>query len=332
MAFSDIAGNEQVKKALVGMVDSGRVPHAIMFHEDDGSGAILLVNAFLQYLYCRSHKGGEPCGTCPQCNKIRKMIHPDVHYVFPVNTGSSVDYMDRWRTLVSENPYFTENMLSDALEIEGKSSMIKVEEAKSVLDILSLSALERGYRTVVVYLPEKMNREAANRLLKAIEEPPALTQFVLVTHNPDNVLQTIQSRCQRVRVMPSAPGLSRAADPVEAELLRTMMQALLAKDLLETISAGESAAALPSREKAKSFCRYAADRLRLVFLLQQGMDSLVRVPDNELAELRDWASRARKSFPRQAVDALGRAILLIDRNVNLKILFNDLTDRLYMNI
>lgn len=190
MGFSQVKGNVPVCNALKGMVDSGKVPHAIMFHEDDGGGAIGVALAFLQYLYCKDRSSGDACGTCPACNKIQKLIHPDVHFIFPVNTGRCSDYVDKWRSLVKANPFFTENDLSEALEIEGKSAMIKVDEAKGLLETLSFSALEKGYRSVVIYLPEKMNKDAANRLLKLIEEPPKLTEFILITHNPEQVLVT----------------------------------------------------------------------------------------------------------------------------------------------
>ena len=332
MRFADIAGNEDVVKALAGMVDSGKIPHAIMLHEEDGGGAFELVQAFLQYVYCKNRADGDSCGACPACGKVSKMIHPDVHYIYPVNTGSSTDFIAQWRELVQTNPRFTENELSEALGIEGKTAMIKVEEAKKVLDVLSLYALERGYRALVIYLPEKMNREAANRLLKAVEEPPEKTLFLMVTHARDSVLPTIASRCLRLRVMPRKGAFRSVGQAEDPELLRRLMQAVLARDLVAALEAADSAAALPSRERAKGFCKYAAERLRFVFLLQQGLDSLVPLPEDELAELRDWAARSPKTFPRRAAEALSRAQGLIERNVNVKILFTDLADRLYMAI
>ena len=332
MRFADIQGNDELVRAFVGMVDSGRVPHAIMLHEDDGGGGVPIALAFLQYLFCKNRAEGDSCGACPSCNKVAKLIHPDIHFIYPVNTGVSTDFAAQWRQLVLSNPLFSENDLSEALGIEGKNAMIKVDEAKAVLDVLSLYALERGYRALVMYLPEKMNKEAANRLLKAVEEPPEKTLFLLVTHNPDAVLTTIASRCLRLRVMPRKGVVRSVGQGDDPELMRRLMQAVLSRDLLGALEAGESLAALPSRERAKGFCRYAAERLRLVFLLQQGLDSLVNVPEEELPELRDWAKRSPKTFPRKASDALGRAISLIDRNVNVKIIFTDLADRLYTAI
>ena len=331
MRFADITGNADVCRALAGMVDSGRIPHALMLHEDDGGGAIPIALAFLQYLYCHHHTDGDSCDVCPTCNKLRKMIHPDVRFVFPVNTGTSLDYLAQWRQLVLSDTYFTENAISEALEIQGKSAMIKVEESKGILDMLSLSALERGYRSIVVYLPEKMNKEAANRLLKAIEEPPELTQFVLITHAPENVMTTIRSRCQLIRVLPPRRSLA-AADAQERELMSGLMQALLSKDLLAALEAADAVGSLPSREKAKSFCKFAADRLRYIFLLQQQMDVLAPLPEDELEELRLWASKCRKSFPRKGAEAFSRAQTMIGRNVNVKIVFTELAGSLFLAI
>jgi len=332
MSFSQIKGNEKTIKALKGMVDSAKVPHAIMFHEQDGGGALGLVIAFLQYLYCKNRTSGDACGVCPSCNKIGKLIHPDLHFVFPVNTGVSADYLDKWRELALSNPAFTENDLSEALEIEGKNAMIKVDESKSLIDKLSLSALEKGYRSVVIYLPEKMNKDAANRLLKLIEEPPKLTEFILITHSPGQVLTTIASRCQQIRLDPSSSAFSSPASSEQIQLFRQLMQGLLARDLYACLEIGDSLANLSSREKAKSFCKFASDVLRDIFLYQQKMPSLVKSSPYSEDELSDWASRSKKTFPRKALDSFSRSHMLISRNVNVKILFTDLVNSLYMNI
>lgn len=325
MRFSQLQGNEDVVRALVGMVDSGKVPHAIIFQEEDGGGAFPLCMAFLQYLYC-SHRGnGDSCGDCPSCNKISKYIHPDVHFVYPTAASSvSLQYIGQFRQLALSNPYFTETELSTALGIEGKNSLIAVSEAKHLLDTLSLSALESGYRSVVIYLPEKMNPDAANRLLKIIEEPPLQTQFLLITHRPEKVLQTISSRCQHIRVRPvsSAPPEASFASP---ELFSSLMGALLRRDLLAALDAADSIAALPSRETSKAFCKFASYQLRLIFLAQQGLNGLGEVS----SDARGWASSFPKTFPRNALGVFDRTSALIDRNVNVRLLFTDMVDRLF---
>lgn len=329
MTFRQIQGNAGLCGTLAGMVDSGRVPHAILFHEDDGGGAFPLCVAFLQYLYCHSRSGGDSCGTCPSCNKIGKLIHPDVHIVFPVNAARlSVSYMPEFRSLFESRPDFRESELSAALKIEGKNSIIAVAESKRLLDILSLSALEGGYRSVIIYLPEKMNAEASNKLLKMIEEPPQLTQFLLITHRPENILPTISSRCQRIRVAPGGGAGVALADFDRPELFSGLMESLLSKNLLSCIEAGENITALPSRESAKAFCRYAAENLRHIFLCRQGLADLgTASPDASR-----WAAAFPEQFPRKALSVLDRSMTLIDRNVNMKILFTDMVDRLYLLI
>lgn len=321
MRFADIQGNSEVLKALTGMVDSGRIPHAIMFSEPDGGPAWSVCMAYLQYLYCPNRSGGDSCGECPSCNRIGKLIHPDVHCIFPTSSAQpSASLMPQLRTLVQQNPRFTEAELGAAIGTDAKSSLIPVAEAREVLSQLSLSALEGGWRSVIIYLPEKMNQEAANRLLKAIEEPEPLTQFLLVTHAPEKVLQTIASRCLRLQL----GGEVRAPEFDSPELLDDLMEALLQRDLLSALEAGERIAALPSREHAKAFCRYASDAMRNLFLIQQG----IPLPHTASGNAQAWAPRAKKTFPRAAIACFDRAWRLVDRNVNAKIIFTDLVNRL----
>lgn len=375
MRFDQIPGNVQIKEALVGMIDSGRIPHAIMFHENDGCGALAFALAFLQYLDCRSREGGDSCGQCPSCNKVSKLIHPDIHFIFPVTKGSKVttdkptseSYLKYWRELVSENPYFLENQLNEALGIETKSSVIAVSEAKFILDKLSLSALEGGYKSVVVYLPEKMNTETANRLLKSIEEPPESTQFIFITHAPEKVLATISSRCLSIRLMPlgreevagylvdscgAAPEEAARAAAVaggsigvaldylrnseeagsELELFLSLMKALSSRNLYAALEVGDALASLPSRENAKAFCKFAAGSLRKIFMIQQGLAELSLLTEAEDAPFKELARTLKRSFPREALAYLDEAQALISRNVSLKILFCDLVDRLYLTL
>ena len=331
MRFADIKGNADVVRALVGMVDSGRVPHAIMLHEDDGGGAMPLALAFLQYLYCRDRNGGDSCGECPRCSKISKLIHPDVHFIHPIvvkKDTTSLSYVADFRSLVLSNPCFTETELGEALGFEGKSTLIPVAEARSILDSLALSALEGGWRSVIIYLPEKMNQDASNRLLKMIEEPPSQTQFLLITHAPEKVLSTISSRCQTIRVRPSGASKDVSGESVGlyAELWASLMNALTARDLLAALEVGDSLAALPSRESAKAFCRFAVSQLRLMFLERQHLDALAPGTDPQTAL---WTSKVKPTFPRLASEAFDRARSLVERNVNAKILFADLVGKLY---
>lgn len=358
MIFDGIRGNESVKKALVGMVDSGRIPHSIMFYENDGCGAIQLALGFLEYL-----TGSQ---------KVHKLIHPDIHFIYPVTKGSKVSsdkptsesYLTYWRELVTSDPYFLESDLSEAFGIEGKNSLIAIAEAKFIIDKLSFHALEGGWKAVVVYLPEKMNKDTANRLLKSIEEPPEKTQFIFITHAPEKVLTTISSRCQGIRVLPlsredvaaelverfgktdaqarmaaelaggsvgKALAYLKETDDVgqEFELFCSLMRALLARDMIAAQDVAETLAALPSREKAKAFCCYASEGLRKIFMVQQGMERIAGMSERETAVFGEYAAKLRKSFPRLAEPVLDRALFLIDRNINMKIMFCDLVNRFY---
>lgn len=316
MTFDDIQGNGQVKQALQNMAASGKVPHAIMFHEDDGGGAIAFCLAFLELLF------GSP--------KVSRMIHMDVHYSFPCTGGLSEPFLPQWKELVLSNPYFTENQFNEALGFESKSAIIAVPEAKAILSTLSFNPLEGGYKAVVVYLPEKMNADAANRLLKAIEEPEGRTQLLFITHSPDKVLPTISSRCLRIRLVPDNNVKGNEYLGPQMELFRSLMDALLARDLGAAQEVGEELASLKSREKMKSFCRLAGTAFRDIFMIQQGLPQLSTGGGGEY--LQELASKCKKTFPRKAQAVIDRANMLIDRNVNQKILFCDMVDRLFLMI
>lgn len=319
------AAHTEVLSVLRSMVDGGRLPHAILFHQNDGGGAFPLILDFLEYLY-----GGNP--------RVRKLIHPDVHYVFPVagpDKPVSLNFIAQWRELLQANPYFFENELYAALGIEGKQGTISVHEARSVLDRLSLSAVEGGYRTVVVYLPEKMNVQSANSLLKMVEEPPEKTLFLLVTQAPEKVLTTIYSRCVFMRLRPLSreeflqvhPSLGES-EAEYATLFHDLIQEVLSKDMLGALETADAIAGLSSREKQKAFCKYSAEALRNVFLLQQGLGDLSDMREDEKEFFADVAARSRKTFPRMAIGELDRTVMLIERNVSQKILFCDLVCRL----
>jgi len=329
MKFSQAGGNTQVLKALSGMVDSGHVPHAIMFSEKDGGGAFRVAMAFLQYLYCSNRTAGDSCGTCLSCNKVSKLIHPDIHFIFPTKSGSvSENYIRNFRELAVSNPDFTEQDMMDSLGVDVKNVLIPVSEAKALLETMSLSSLEGSYKSAVILYPEKMNADTGNKLLKLVEEPPASTQFVFITHAPEKVLKTISSRCQRFTVQPPAASSLCAVAFPDPALFYDYLNALLSGKLYPALEISERIAALPSRESAKAFCRFAVSRLRDIFLLQQGMDSLVADPE----PVRKQASSCRRTFARTASSAFDNAVRLIDRNVNMKLVFTDLTDRLFFEI
>ena len=351
MKFSDIIGNRTVAEAMVSMADSGRVAHAVLLYENEGSGALALALAYLQYLNCLNPSGGDSCGQCPSCRQMEKLIHPDVHFVFPVNKGpktsddkpTSESYVKYWRELALADPYFTEADLQKAIGIESKNGLIAVAEAKSIITKLSLAPVYDGYKAVIFYLPVKMNQETANRLLKMVEEPPQKTLFLFITHAPEKVLQTIFSRCQSIRVMPLTKEEQRLVQErrplVEDEdgnmfldLFADLMNAIVSKDLMTALDCGEAMAALDSREKQKAFCNFAASCIRKIFMLQQNLPQIADIGDQEQDFYADMAAKCPKGFCVKQIANIDKVVSMIDRNVSSKIVFCDLVNRMFMNI
>ena len=351
MKFAEVIGNAEVAKALVSMADSGRVAHAMLMYENEGCGALALALAYIQYLNCKNRQGGDSCGECPSCRQMAKLIHPDVHYIFPVNKGpktsdekpTSESYLTYWRELAVANPYFVEADLQRAIGIESKNGLIAVAEAKNIINKLSLTAVADGYKAVVFYLPEKMNQETANRLLKVVEEPPQNTLFIFITHAPEKVLQTIFSRCQSIRVLPlskSEMEQVRELNPFDdseeynsfMDLFSDLMNALVTKDLLSALECGETIAALESREKQKAFCTFVAECIRKIFFFQQNLPQITGVSEQEEGFYMNMAGRCGRKFCSKSVADIEKVVAMIDRNVSSKILFTDLVNRMFLNI
>ena len=351
MRFADVIGNADVAKALVSMADSGRVAHAMLMYENEGCGALALALAYVQYLNCSNPHDGDSCGECPSCRQMSKLIHPDVHYVFPVNKGpktsddkpTSESYIQYWRELAIANPYFVEADLQRAIGIESKNGLIAVAEARSIISKLSLTAVADGYKAVIFYLPEKMNQETANRLLKMVEEPPEKTLFIFITHAPEKVLQTIFSRCQSIRVMPLTKDQAaqvKALNPFDdreeynmfMDLFSDLMNAVVARDLMAALDCSEVIAALDSREKQKAFCSFAGECIRKIFMIQQNMHQIAGVAEEEQEFYAGMAARCGKTFCSRSISNIEKVVAMIDRNVSSKILFCDLVNRMFLSV
>ena len=351
MRFADVIGNASVAKVLSSMADSGRVAHAMLMYENEGCGALALALAYIQYLNCSNPQNGDSCGECPSCRQMSKLIHPDVHFVFPVNKGPktsddrpvSESYIKYWRELVLADPYFVEADLQRAIGIESKNGLIAVAEAKSIIGKLSLTAVADGYKAVVFYLPEKMNQETANRLLKMVEEPPEKTIFLFITHAPEKVLQTIFSRCQSIRVLPLSKEEAEAVKAMKPtddsqentlfmEVFTDLMNAVTGRDLMAALECSEVMAAFESREKQKAFCTFASDCIRNIFMIQQGLPQLADVSQEEREFYDLMASRLGKGFCMKSITNIEKVVAMIDRNVSSKILFCDLVNRMFLSI
>lgn len=206
MRFKDIAGQQDIKNKLINSVKSGRISHAQLFLGPEGCGNLPMAIAFARYLSCINRGDSDSCGTCTSCIKYNKLIHPDLHFVFPVNTGKkdlnhppvSDDYIAEWREILLRDPYMAENQWYEYIGIENKQGFIGSEESHQIIRKLQLKSFESDHKIMIIWLPEKMNQYSANKLLKIIEEPPEETYFIMVSESTQNMLPTILSRLQVV--------------------------------------------------------------------------------------------------------------------------------------
>ena len=206
MFFKDVIGQEEAKQRLIAEVKEGRIPHAQLICGPEGTGKLPLAIAYARYICCENRGEQDACGICPTCVKFNKLIHPDLHFVFPVikkKAGKDTvcdDFIADWRNFVLQNPYFNLNHWLKEMGAENQQAQIFVKESDEIVRKLSLKSSQGGYKIMIIWLPEKMNVECSNKLLKLLEEPPAMTVFLLVSEEPDAILQTIQSRTQRFNI------------------------------------------------------------------------------------------------------------------------------------
>jgi DNA polymerase-3 subunit delta' len=206
MNFAQIPGQTEIKSKLIRSVREERVSHAQLFAGPEGCGGMALALAYARYVSCENRSEKDSCGVCKSCVKYDKMIHPDLHFVFPVIKGKkatdpvSDNYIEEWREFVRKSPYFRLNDWLDTIEVENAQGMIFASEASEIIKKLSLKTFEADYKIMIIWLPEKMHQATSNKLLKMIEEPPDKTLFLLVSEEPDKVIPTILSRCQLVKI------------------------------------------------------------------------------------------------------------------------------------
>jgi DNA polymerase III subunit delta' len=206
MNFAQIPGQNEIKAKLIRSVQEERVSHAQLFSGHEGCGGMALALAYARYVSCENRTATDSCGICKSCVKYEKMIHPDLHFVFPVIKGKkatdpvSDNYLEEWREFVKRSPYFTINDWLDSIEVGNAQGMIFASEASEIIKKLSLKTFESDFKIMIIWLPEKMHQATSNKLLKMIEEPPDKTLFLLVSEEPDKVIPTILSRCQLVKI------------------------------------------------------------------------------------------------------------------------------------
>ncbi|HIA11733.1 MAG TPA: DNA polymerase III subunit delta [Flavobacteriales bacterium] len=206
MFFSEVIGQETIKRSLIKSVKNNRVSHAQLFVGAEGSGSLAMAIAFAQYISCEDKREGDSCGKCPSCVKYMALAHPDLHFIFPVATNKEVPknprsdlFMKQWRTAVKDNPYMSLGQWHRYLGIENKQAIINVEDCNEIIKKLSLKTFESEYKVMIIWKAERLFHSAAPKLLKILEEPPPKTLFLLTTENSEQIIQTILSRTQIVR-------------------------------------------------------------------------------------------------------------------------------------
>ncbi len=362
MQYKAIIGQTEAKARLIKMVNENRVPHALMFSGREGCGNLPAALAFAQHLYCTAKTVDGPCGECNSCRKVSKLIHPDLHLVFPIakskEVKSSNDLLIEFREAFLQKPYLTLNDWFKEITADNKQPIIPVEEANDILRKLSYTSFEGSYKIMIIWQPEKMNAESANKLLKILEEPPEQTIFILVCDHPDQLLATILSRVQQIPFYDcSAPEIEEAlidlfqvnkdiaqqtaimanGNFAEALLLlthnedsvsflnnfQTFMRLALKFDCNKAL-AWIDENATSGREKQKQFLQYALEVFRDCLMFNYGDKSLIRLSGSERAFLEKFAPFVNQKNYERLVEEFNNNYYYIERNANPKILFMDL--------
>ena len=285
MLFSEIIGQEEVKRQLRQGIREGRIAHAQLLTGEQGVGKISLALAYAQYVNCPNRTDEDACGVCPTCLQYQKLQHPDLHFAFPIVKSDAGDvcddFVDKWREMLLESSYFNGDDWSAKMGAETKQAMIYEKESSEILKKLSLKSFGNGYKVMIIWQAEKMNVSCANKLLKLLEEPPHKTLFLLISEHPDQLLSTILSRTQEVRV----PRLSEE-QIIDALVSRDGIEdRQLAADLAHIANGSYLAAkklAYATEEQAGFFDDFVA-LMRNAWLVGQKKDY------GALLELRKWS-------------------------------------------
>lgn len=205
MLFSEVIGQREIKIRLIEGVNDDRVSHALLFSGPAGVGKLAMAIAYAQFINCKNRGEADSCGECASCKKFKKLIHPDLHFVFPVvktpkfKDPVSDNFLNKWREQVLKTPYFNIDNWNRYIDVENSQAQIFVNESSEIIRKLNLKTFEAEYKVMIVWMAERMNVQCANKLLKMIEEPPPKTLFILITESEDQILSTIKSRTQLVK-------------------------------------------------------------------------------------------------------------------------------------
>ncbi|MFL1894440.1 ATP-binding protein [Aquimarina sp. 2-A2] len=375
MRFSEILGLSHIKNYLTTSVDRGRIPHAQLFVGANGSGTLPMAIAYAQYILC-GNTDGENGGVNKACNiKFDHLAHPDLHFAYPVATNQKVkkhptadQFAEEWRDFVSKTPYGSIFDWYVSLGIENKQGQIGVDEALQVVKKLSLKSYEGGYKVMLIWMADKMNNAASNKLLKLIEEPPEKTIFILITENEEQLLQTIRSRCQVVHfpalgeevIKEALLSLSEAGENEITKIahqaegdynkalhllhhdggddqfeewfiqwIRTAFRAKGNKSAVNDLIVWSESIAGAGRETQKKFLKYCIDFFRQAMLLNYGAQELVFLePNTPGFDLAKFAPFVHGANIMDITNELQDAMFHIERNGNAKIILTDLSIQL----
>jgi DNA polymerase-3 subunit delta' len=356
MQFRQIPGLSELKAQLVQNAKAGRIPHAQLFLGPEGSANLALAWAFARYIACENKQADDSCGICGSCNKISKIIHPDLHFSFPSTgeKGLSSEYMPQWREALVNHPYLNVYDWLQLLEKENKQGNITAAECRDIIRKLSLRSFESEHKFLILWMPEYLGKEG-NTLLKIIEEPPANTVFLLVASNQEAIIPTILSRTQIVKVprftdteisdflvRAQGVGQEQAAaisflaegnlnlalrlledtDPGYFSSFRTWLQAAYSGKVAD-LSAWAEASARLGRENQKHLLEYGIRMLRECLLFRQGVPELIRVQAEEKEFVRKFSAISREDQLVDMIRLLNDYAYFIERNANPRIaLFN----------
>lgn len=372
MYYKDIIGLNEIKYHLINSVQKGFIPHALIFYGTEGIGKLPLAIAYARYLNCLSPTDVDSCGKCSSCLKYDKLAHPDLHFAFPMVQRKSEkkivcdDYISNWRSFLNNNYYFTLSSWLQYINAKNSQGVIYSQESEEIIRKLSLKAYEGKYKIMIVWLPEKMNLECANKLLKIIEEPPAKTIFLLISEDMKNVISTVKSRCQPIFVRNikndemvkavhhnyglqlndalavahiSGGSYTKAMEVIESTDESRLLYDLFLKMLIvassrqiKKIKEIADELAKVGREKQKEFLEYSLRMFREFFISTLNVSALVYLNLNEKQINKEFKGIIHEKNIEILLEEFSMAYKQIEQNGNAKIIFLDLCLKLTMLI
>ena len=370
MRFQDIPGLGSIKNTLIHSVETNHVAHAQLFHGGVGSANLALAWAYSTYINCEERVSAvvgvsadysaDACGRCASCAKMAKMVHPDIHHIFPTPSAKEtiLELLPTWRKFLIESPY---RSLTDWLEFTGvtgnKQGIIPIKEAHNIIEKVSLKAFEADYKILIIWQPELMNIESANSLLKLLEEPPAKTLFILVCNDTNRLLTTILSRTQRIMIPSfsdeetigylvkkegitherakqvaylSEGNLSKAVELINYEgegkhkWFANWMRSVYKADIAALVKMADEFDAF-QKEYQKGMMEYGLNIFRDLLLWKNGAESLVRLEGEELTFVQNFSKVVKSEAIELIVNELSQTHYYLERNGRAKILHLDLS-------